>query len=196
LMGNFAGDGTSAATGQQLGTTVTGTGTVAALASRDFSAATAQQTLTFTGGGLSSSVQITLDGDYTAAAGTMATAVNAKLAAGGLSNVTMSINGSNQLVFTSTPGAISVACPNNSGSTDATGLVATASANGTTATGSVYSDTVSSGTYEMGVSASGTSSAKNFTWANVTAGKQAITVSANDGGGSPHGLTVTLTSGT
>jgi flagellin len=192
LEGNYGGDGTTAATGRELGTTVTGAGTVAAQAARDFSAAAAQQTLTFNGGGLSGPVQITLDGDYTAAAGTMATAVNAKLAAVGLSGVTMSISGGNQLVFTRTQGAISVSAANNPAAGDATGLVATAAADGTTSTGSIYSDTVASGTYEMGAAGGAT----NFTWANVTAGSQAITIAANDSSGAPHGKTVTLASGT
>lgn len=194
LMGNFAAttEGTSGATGKQMGTVVDGTNNAAAFATRDFQAAGDQQKITFSGGGLTSPVEITLDGDYSAAEGTMATGINNKLTALGVTGITASANGTG-LRFTSTRGAISVVAEKSSGGNDWTGLVNTATQNGTLAsTGAKYSDVVANGSYEMGTSTSGSAVAKSFSFTNLGAGTQAVTIAANDASGTAHTKTVSL----
>jgi len=199
LVGNFGADGTSAATGAQMGTTVDARGAAAAAANAawNFSAGNASVQLTVSGAGMSSAKTVTLNTDYSSGFATIdliAADITTKL---GVTGVTVS-NNAGTLRFASTAGAISVsATSQTAGSLAATGLNATASANGSSASaGATYSDLVASGSYEMGSTTTG--AAANFTWAgaigvNTT---QAVTVSANDASGSAHAKTISLANAT
>jgi flagellin-like hook-associated protein FlgL len=200
LMGNLGGDGTTAATGAQMGTTVDarGAATAAGGAAWNFSAASASVQLTVSGAGMSSPKTVTLNTDYSvigsyATVDAIAADITTKL---GVTGLTVSNNGGT-LRFTSTAGAVSIsATSQTAGSVGAMGLNATATANGTSASaGAAYSDVVASGSYEMG-NTSG--SAANFTWAGAIAlnTTQAVTVSANDASGTAHAKTISLANAT
>jgi flagellin len=91
---------------------------------------------------------------------------------------------------------MSVSVSSSVASLTAIGMSATATANGTeSSAGTAYSDFLADGSYEMALTTNGIATAKNFNFAAVTAGSQAITISANDSSGSSHAKTVSLANG-
>jgi flagellin len=185
LMGNFGLDGTTGATGAQMGTTVHGNAQVAATAGRLFSANT--HTITITGAAMADPLVITLNTDLDSGANDLTDEITNQLGASGISVL---INGGTQLEFASTNGAISVS--GTSTGADLLGLKAAGPANGTTASANIaYSDFVAAGSSEMASSASGTAATTNFAFTAIT-GTQAVTVSANDASGTSHPKTITL----
>jgi flagellin len=186
LMGNIARDGTSTATGAQMGTAVSGNANVATLLSRDFTGNT--HTITVSGAGLASPKVVTLTTALTGAVGDLATEINLQL---GGTGVSAAVNGgTGKLDFTSTNGAISVS--GTSTGADLLGLVAVSPANGTTASANIaYSDFVAAGSSEMASNASGTTAVTNFAFSTLT-GSQAVTISANDASGTAHAKTVSI----
>jgi flagellin len=204
LLGNFAADGSSAATGVQMGTTITGQNAYALAqgagssgGASDLSAAGQAMTLTITGAGLSSPKVVTLNTNYQnstnyANAAAVAADITTKLNVAGL---TVTAAGG-KFVFTSTAGAISVSASDTTAATlTAYGLNATAGTSaGTTATvGAAYNNYLSSGAYEMASTSSGTASVSNLQWNTaVAASGQTISVAANDATGAAHTITVNL----
>jgi flagellin len=189
LIGNFAGDGTSVATGREMGTRVDARTGAGAIGTWDFSGIDAA-TFVITGAGLTSPKTVVYNTDASGLAD-LAAGAAALTTALGVTGLTVTSN-AGTMRFTSTAGAISVSVSGSSAALTALGMDATATANGTeSSAGTTYSDFVAGGSYQIG-SAGVT---KNFTFAAVTAGSQSVTVTASDTGGASHAKTVALANG-
>jgi flagellin len=206
LTGNFAVDGTSLATGAQMGTTITGNSNMAAAgvagtpdAALDFSAVNASVKLTVTGAGLSSAKTITLDTNYGlvgsfASQAAIASDITTQLTNAGVAGVTATM-ATGKLTFVSTVGALTVSASSSTpGSVTALGMAATAGTEGTSASaGATFSTTVANGAYEMASTASGSSVVSNFKFGGaITGTAQAISITAADSTGASHPITVNL----
>ncbi|HTS28182.1 MAG TPA: flagellin [Bryobacteraceae bacterium] len=214
LMGNFAADGTSAATGAQLGTSITGksaynlTDNVGAGSSGgnlDFSAAGQSVTLTFNGAGLSGTKTVVLNANYQnttnfANAAAIIADINTKLAAAGVANIAANTTDvAGKITFKSTAGSFTVsASGTNSGGIADLGMNATAGSSGVgndgtyASAGAAYSTSVANGGYEMASSSSGSAAVSNFKWGGAVTATQAVSITAADSTGASHPITVTL----
>jgi flagellin len=215
LTGNFAADGTSAATGAEMGVVITGKNTVAVggtgstLGVGDLSVAANNVTLTINGAGFGSAKTVLLNHNYsnstTYADNTaIAADINTQFTNAGITGVTVSATAAGptgKLVFTSTAanGAITVSASGLAASVATLGLGKVAGTSGTGSSGTVatttsYSTTVSGGAYEMASTSSGSTSVTNLKFATAIGAThtQAISITGADATGGSHLLTVAL----
>jgi flagellin len=199
LLGNFAADGSSAATGAQMGTTITAASLFAAAGAAGLNMSVNNVTLTITGGGVGGTKTVTLNTDYSVLAnfatqGAVAADITSLIhTAMGTTNVTASIVASKLQFATNDGSTISVSASGNAAQVGALGMSAVANtSSGTSATsGAAYGTYAAGGGYELGTS-SGAQNDLAFV-ALGASGSQAITVSANDASGKAQPLTIQLT---
>jgi flagellin len=197
LLGNFAADGSSAATGAQMGTTVTSS---ANAVGANFS--TNNVTLTFSGAGFASPKTLVLNTDLSA--DTDSTALAAALqtlgtAAGlGITFGSTTLTGvQGQLTFASTAGAGAITVSASGAGMPALGMSANGTSAGTSGTaGTTYSNQVSGGAFEMASTASGSTAVSNMKWGGAITGTntQSISLTAADSTGASHPITINLDS--
>ena len=187
LMGNFAYSGS--AVGAVMGSTVVGAAT-------SFTSFPTNASVTITGAGLSSPVTVSVNSSVATAAslaGSLQTSIRAAM--GGATTISVSANGSSDLVFKTSKGAIQV-----TSSGDPSDKLGLSSTNGNTvaaASTKMYGTLVSGGAYELGSTNGSSASVTNFNWVkNIASGSQAVTITATDANGSTHATTVNLTSAT
>jgi flagellin len=195
LTGNFAGDGTSLATGAQMGTSIAGR-LADTISSTDMTVNTV--TLTVAGAGLSGAKSILLNKSY-AADTDVVVDMNAQFASAGI-NVTASLAGG-KFTFVGKAGtaaagaALTVSASGDTPNTVLLGMDKTAALGGTVASGTTaYSTTVANGAYEMAGTSSGSSVVSNFKFGAtaMTSVGQSISITAADSTGASHPLTVNL----
>jgi flagellin len=198
LMGNFAADGTSAATGAVSGATITARA-AANQAAMDFS--TNNVTLTISGDGLSSPVNVTLNANYSnlgsfanlnAVAADIQTLVRTATGDAGFAVA----NNAGTLTFSGSKGAITVSASSSAAANVAAlGMDASGTSAGTSVlTGPVNTTYFSNGAYEMASTSSGSAQVSNFQWAGAPgASGQTISIAANDANGVSHPISINLT---
>jgi flagellin len=189
LIGNFASDGTSVATGREMGTRVDARTGAGAIGTWDFSGSDAA-TFVITGANLASPKTVVYNTDASGLAD-LAAGAAALTTALGVTGLTVT-NNAGTMRFTSTAGAFSVSVSGSSAALTALGMGASATANGTeSSAGTAFSDFTADGSYLV----ASDGEAENFTFTAVTAGSQSVTITANDASGAAHAKTIALANG-